>query len=234
MSKNIHLVPTPVPPAVPELALPPDLERAIETMRPFRYLGSSPDDPGLVIDGAAPRFHPDAERYAKAAEEMLKPAPRPVIERWLVKLAMGLANRPANETHYVGWLSAAILACGNLPAGVWRDEVVAEALRQIDYWPSVARLYEKLEPHARRLQRTAAALRAMANAPPDPPPEPVRPPVPPAPMAEVPRPSVFTPQAPVRSVEEQIAALGFKPGQVVVVRSVPVDGEAEFRSWFAE
>ncbi len=144
-----------------------------------------------------------------------------------------MANQPKEESHYTGWLAAALTACADLPGGVWCEETLIAALRRFTLWVGTAELFEFLQPYARRLQRTATALRAMAEAKPEPAPEPVRPPAPPAPVAEVSRPSVFTPQAPVRTPEEQIAALGFKPGQVVVVRSLPVDGDAEFRSWFA-
>ncbi len=231
MSKNIHLIPIPLPATVPALKLPPELERAIEGMQPIRYPGSD-QDPGLLIDGNAPRYHPDAERYAREAAALLEPASLAVIDEWLSKLGAGVGNRP-EETVFKGRLAALVIACGRLPKGVWSDETLEAALLRFSFFASVSEIGELLQPYARRLRRAHDALRKMAEANPEPAPEPVRPPPPLAPVAEVPRPSVFTPQAPVRTPEQQMAALGFRPGDVVVVRSLPVDGEAEFRSWFA-
>jgi hypothetical protein len=214
---------------VPEL--PAELEGAIAAMRPTRYPGVDPDDPGMVVHGQAPVHHPLAARYVLEFAALLDPASQDDIRDWLLLVGTGVGNAPTDRTDILLRHRAVIIACGNLPRAVWCQETAAEALRTLKYFPTSSEVSDLLEPHAEALRRMHRDLEAIAEAPPA-----ARPPAPRArassepyaPVASTPvePPRAVEPHAPVRSVDEQLVAMGFKPGERVVVRDVPGDPAA--------
>jgi hypothetical protein len=222
--RKLHLVVVPDAAEIgPEPWLPPDLVRLMAATHATRLPGIEPDDPGMVTAGRSPEWHPLAAQFADQFRSLLDPAPRDLIQQWLATFGVGLAvtARTASGDLILGWQNAVCSACGSLARAVWCQETLGEAWRAYDWWPSPAKLYALLEPHDRRLRRKLADLDASAAAPRD------RAPQGPAKESTVPYEPVASAEAParhfnprsvvqralnpVRTREEQLAALGLPP-----------------------
>ena len=163
---SLHFLPVPataLAPITPAGRLPTELASALETMEPVRL-------EGLTIDGAVPRYHPEAAFWAAQYTALLKPAPHEVIKSWLMKFgaSIAVANRGVDEHHVLGWIAGVIIASGSLAGWVWSAEAptLMEAIQQFDWWPAPAKLHPLLLRHDQRLRREARFLRACADASP--------------------------------------------------------------------
>jgi hypothetical protein len=202
--------------ALPEL--PPTLRQQVDRLMPRWY-----ED--MLVRPASPIYNPAAQAAADARRAWLAPADHATIAEWMRRLALAVDFAPTDESAYLGRLHMVASALGDLPAVCWTGATLNEAARTFKAWPSVADIYGLLAPHADRLRRELAALDSIAGAPRDRP-RPARARAstePYAPVASTPvdPPRAVEPHAPLRSVAEQLAALGFRPCDKIVVRHAP-------------
>ena len=189
--------------------------------------GIGDDDPGFRLanpgdDG--PRYQPGAEEAAAAAAKLLQPAPREVVEEWLYLCRISMSTIIADREYQLR-VKGLLFGCSDLPGGVWTNDVLTEATRRLQFFPGVAELYAFLKPYADRLYAEAKALEDIVRGRRDSEPGTVtgsrkyledlvknaKP------MPEETHDRHFDPrgtaraQPPIRTVEEQLAALGYKP-----------------------
>jgi hypothetical protein len=193
-------------------ALPVDLQQQVDLLSGQMRFGD------FAMTAPKPAFHPDAARYAGEWRQGLQPVPPATITAWFGSLA-GLVGRGAVDAEML--LRGVVLSCGKLPAVCWTAETLGEAVGKFTFLPMVAELKAFLEPFAMQLRARVAGLDRVARADPatasnfrtGPAREAkgyVLPPPPPQREARVPlHPSGKEIAAPLRSVEEQLAALGF-------------------------
>jgi hypothetical protein len=220
---GLHLVPVPTPGDSPIPFVPPDLAREIEAVMDHRYPGAGPDDPGLIVRGEEPVWHPAAERTAEAFADALLPAPREVIQSWLVRATAGIFIRPEDDARVAGWMSAIFDCCGKMPGTVWCAETRHEAQAKWRGLPCLPDLIALLQPHADALQRKHGVLERIRDAPRDRQPRgPIR--ARPFNVAEHIGGPLLPPEPSYASNTDR------KPAQLMTARML--SGEMEYRSWF--
>lgn len=129
------------------------------------FAGTEPGDPGFRMPPAPPRFHPAAPAVLVQHVRMSERASAAHVTDWVNKLAAGVNQAPSEDDMPLR-ITAIRMACADLPVGVWNKETLAEALRTFEWWPSAAKVYGLLKPHADRLASTLAALRRIVDAQP--------------------------------------------------------------------
>jgi hypothetical protein len=206
-----------VAPALPDL--PEDLARQVAVLAGrARFDGFRMTAPTGADGREEVAFHPQAAAYAEQEGCKLAPASPERICRWLMMLAEMLGNRAPKLSDAVMQLTCRTLA-RDLPVVCWEDDTLMTVLLIETHWPSIARLKELLEPLADEVRRKVSALEQIAKADPagarfragpareakgyNPGPY-----VTPAEQqADAPRP--LQAHQPVRTVEQQLAELGY-------------------------
>jgi hypothetical protein len=207
------------------LSIDPELRAQVERLKAGRTrLPGIPgtDDPGLALAPVEARYHPGAQAEADALRARLaRRADRKTIAQWLGVLATTVANPPASEEAFEARLAGVAFVCGDLPAEVWSRETLKAATGRFKFWPSAPELADEvLRPIASAMEAEIAAYDRVARADPATAGIPTGAresmvpyvlPTPPAPRE--PRVAIHPTKAeivaPLRSVEEQLAALGF-------------------------
>lgn len=219
-------------------ALSPALRQAVARLmtspEPRKWPGVGEDDPGFVVANQPPPpstvWVEGADRAAAeyAASACAAADPR-TVHQWLQMLARVVTNPPSAQTVKEA-AQGICFAFDDIPAGCWQDHTLREAIKAFKFWPAPAEIHAMLKPHAVVISETARALHDIArtpkNAPPSveygafestepyqlPPPPPERPSRVRISAAErddmAPRNDHIQP--PVRTVAEQLAALGFQ------------------------
>jgi hypothetical protein len=186
------------------------------------------DLPEDLRRGALVSYDPRAKRTADEMSAQLdeKPSPERVLE-WLTKLNFAVAN-PVTVAELRARLGTYYAALGSYyPVPCWTDASLGEACRRCKFFPGTAELADFMDVELARCRAAVEVLRRMANPPAPVPrlscePYPVQMP-PPEREPRLAR-GVGLPRGvdPIRSVEEQLAALGYErdpanPGKVRAV-----------------
>jgi hypothetical protein len=212
-------------PPVLSHALTRELDRALAgaTVLP----GAGPDD-GPMIVWPVLEWQPDA---ADAAEHLRAgmecPASREVVEVWLARLALMVANAPTDQVAAELQCGAVWELCSDLPVAVWSGESIKAYCDVEKYWPCPAELRQFLRSRAELIERQIAGFDRVAKAPrarSGPARESTVPYTPPAylpPLTERHMPKSDNtselrederPRLPTRTVEQQFAAFGLEVG----------------------
>lgn len=155
---------TPIP-----LARPPVLPQALEmhigelARNGTRYPPDDPGDAGFFLAPPRPQYHPAAPAALVAFDRLCWPSNAATVATWLAKLSSGVSGAPSKDDMPIR-IAGIRTACQHLPAGVWTDETLQQALQQFEWWPSAASIYGLLAPHAERLRSTREALRRIVAA----------------------------------------------------------------------
>ena len=107
------------------------------------YPGTEPDDPGLRVAPTEPWFDLRAAALVPAYRAACAPPDPLALQTWLMRLNAAVRNPQPRE------------------ASALR---IAEALRAFEWWPSAAEVYKLLQPHGKRLTGTLEALEKIAKA----------------------------------------------------------------------
>lgn len=142
-------------------AVPRRLAAQLASLVPITY-GARGDDPGLTVAAAEPYFDPDAAALLPAYERACQPVSEATVRSWLLMINPGL-QYPEDGKAIDLRLKTIMLACGSLPGAVWSVATAREASRTFDRWPSAARIYALLKPHADEAIRLREALRMIAD-----------------------------------------------------------------------
>jgi hypothetical protein len=165
-----------------------------------------------------PAWHPNADQAADHLRAGMRQSASPdVVAMWLRQLAPMVANAPADQAGAESAVVNIWMLCSDLPAAVWSIASLQAYCRQCKFWPSPADLLQFMEARAKRIEREIAGLDGVARAPRTPqaavcgstkyrdaqvassPPDPMRESI------HATGPEII---APMRSVAEQLAALG--------------------------
>lgn len=174
--------------------------------------------------GAPRQFVAAVKAQAEVAEAQLRPFARPVtlseLRDWARPLGAGVRNPPAPED-FAAWCAALAVACGDFPAAAFSSRAQRAALQEFQFWPSVSDVCRLVRPKAAEIRDRLHGLRAIVTAR-------TMEPVEPAPAGKPSLPEWvgnrdlkapsgpteggdYAPseaRPPVRTVEEQLAALG--------------------------
>lgn len=157
--------------------------------------------------GAPKEFHPRVKREASAHLALLDPMMDQVTPAlfgaWLRPILSACRNPPEGDTTD-GLLTLLYRGFFSYPTGVFTLETQSEAIRVGTYRPSGGDIAAILEPAVRELRQRATTLRYITEAADTPEHPPAREDVP-----EIPKAPAFEAQEPVRTVAEQLKALGF-------------------------
>lgn len=216
-------------PLVPYVTkIPPHLRQTVDSMveGPARYPGVDEDDPGFVIRSPTPMHDPAAKAAAERLESDRKARAMPSqVLHWITGLSITVSRPPADDR--IELYAARMVQAGrDLPAMVWSQDTLNDATAKFTFWPSGAELLAFLKTYADRLDAEIAALKEIAESKRTQ--DTIAVPstkylddllaagggVPPEREAYHfdPRTAPTRAQAPVRSIEEQLEALGFRRG----------------------
>ena len=127
------------------------------------YPGTAPDDPGLRVAPTEPWFDLRAAALVPAYRAACAPPDPLALQTWLMRLNAAVRNPQPREASALR-IAAIATACSDIPRGAWTLETLAEALRAFEWWPSAAEVYKLLQPHGKRLTGTLEALEKIAKA----------------------------------------------------------------------
>lgn len=189
-------------------AMPPKLADQV------KRLNRHPDP--AFADFPAPDIahDPEAAEWLRRKRELVRQASREDCHDWLVLLSHGI-NGVAEDLLERRELAIWSM-CRDLPDLVWCEETMQAMWKRTSFLPTPGECRELLEAHAAPLLAEIEALERIAHVPP-PKPQTIAPPYqpPPAPIWNqsrfIDRKALVDPHPPVRTVEEQIAALKAAP-----------------------
>lgn len=207
-------------PSLPGIASLPKMSRHLS----WAVEGLENPHPDVSAIGAVVAY-PDAIRQeAGALAKQMRPLRAAVTEAWLREWAQPLgaavSNPPAAED-FDAWISSLYIAAHGMPIGAFTLTTIRSALSEFRFWPSVADVIKLTDREARKLTMRYRTLRKVAKAESAPPPAPYV--IPPAPEwvhsrevrgrddARDGGSRYSSAKPPQRTVEEQLAELGFSP-----------------------
>jgi hypothetical protein len=115
----------------------------------------------MTMPDDAARFDPEAARYAEEMRATFAPAAPEDIRTWLMPIVKSLAPGAISAS---ALFDALMLTCDDLPAGCWGREAQREIVRRHKFLPLAAEFEEVLQPIAKKLRASVAALERMAEA----------------------------------------------------------------------
>jgi hypothetical protein len=152
----------------------------------------------------------------------------PVSEQALVEWASPInsaVRNPQSREDFLTRLEAWAQAFADMPAACFNAQTQREAMQAFKFWPSVSEVFDLLKPHRDAMEATQAALKELAQIAAQPEPALAKPrsvkvcedvaagfralkeEMGPLPRPEPVQPKHFTPHPPLRTVEQQLAAL---------------------------
>jgi hypothetical protein len=136
------------------------LSRLVDGSRAYRDASGD----GVAIAVGQPSGADIAEAFDKLAQaEAACRSARPgIIAQWC-QLLTSLPWGPKTEEESRAAITAIILACGDMPAGVWTIETSTIALRTWKHWPAPAQVYELLKPIGKSITNMRDRLKAIAT-----------------------------------------------------------------------
>jgi hypothetical protein len=140
--------------------IPPDLHQQV------RLLTGRARFDDMVLTRAEPEHDLRAAALVAALRALDPPASSDRIERWLAMFVAGTANAPTDPMALNAQFELVRLIARKLPAACWTDETLAAAVRAFPYWPAVSLLSAFLDRLADDHRRDLAGLEAIAAAAP--------------------------------------------------------------------
>lgn len=111
-----------------------------------------------------PVFHPDADAAADHLRSGMGPASRAAMALWLAMLADMVANAPTDPASVESACNNAWLLCQSLPAAVWSLESLIAYCDHCSFWPRPADLRQFMATRAKHIEGQIAGLDAIAKA----------------------------------------------------------------------
>jgi len=100
----------------------------------------------------------EARGLIQQANHLCRPPTEALIEAWCKKLIPNLPRAPVGPDELRRVVDGIMLACGDLPFGVWTAETAGEALKTLEWWPPPAKVRAILGPFAAKLLRVRDGL----------------------------------------------------------------------------
>ncbi len=143
------------------------LRMLIERSKPSTYGSRSSDDAGLKIAAAVrPTSNQvdEARRVLPEWERALEPVPRHQLRQWLIGLNASVGNMLDSDMFNIRF-EAIYTDVANFPEAAFSPESLSAAKRRCEFFPSVAKLFEIIEPFRRDLEHNVSVLRRVSQPP---------------------------------------------------------------------